>query len=106
MRATLNLLRLQIDNHTDLLKTASPRKMIVSAIKILILLVAITAALAYGFLQIFMLGFAINAELLALVLLIVQALTLVFTVARVISTLYLSHDNELLICLPVVERLL
>lgn len=101
MRATLNLLRLQIDNHTDLLKTASPRKMIASAIKILILLVAITAALAYGFLQIFMLGFAINAELLALVLLIVQALTLVFTVARVISTLYLSHDNELLICLPV-----
>ena len=101
MRATLNLLRLQIDNHTDLLKTASPRKMGVAAIKILILLVAITGALAYAFSRVFLLGFAINAELIALLLLIVQALTLVFTVARIISTLYLSHDNELLICLPV-----
>ncbi|MBQ4273839.1 MAG: hypothetical protein IJB94_02565 [Clostridia bacterium] len=101
MRATLNLLRLQIDNHTDLLKTASPRKMVVAAIKILLLLAAITAGLAYGFMRIFLLGFSINAELIALLLLIVQALTLVFTVARVIGTLYLSHDNELLICLPV-----
>lgn len=101
MRGTLNLLRLQIDNHTDLLKTASPRKMGVAAIKILLLLVAITAALAYGFSRVFLLGFSINAELIALLLLIVQAITLVFTTARVISTLYLSHDNELLICLPV-----
>ena len=101
MRGTLNLLRLQIDNHTDLLKTASPRKMGVAAIKILLLLVAITAAFAYGFSRVFLLGFAINAELIALLLLIVQVLTLVFTTARVISTLYLSHDNELLICLPV-----
>ncbi|MBO7273498.1 MAG: hypothetical protein J6V22_01450, partial [Clostridia bacterium] len=101
MRATLNLLRLQIDNHTDLLKTASPRKMLVSVIKILLLLIAITGALAYGFANIFLLGFAINAELIALVLLIVQGLTLAFTVAHVIGTLYLSRDNELLICLPV-----
>ena len=101
MRATLNLLRLQIDNHTDLLKTASPSKMGVAAIKILLLLAAITGALVYGFTRVFLLGFAINAELIALILLIVQALTLVFTVARVISTLYLSRDNELLICLPV-----
>lgn len=101
MRTMFNLLRLQIDNHTDLLKTASPRKMLVSVIKILLLLIAITGALAYGFTQIFFLGFAINAELIALVLLIVQGLTLVFTVAHVIGTLYLSKDNELLICLPV-----
>lgn len=101
MRTTLNLLRLQIDNHTDLLKTASPRKMCVSAIKILILLVALTAAIAYGFMSIFMLGFEINAELIALVLLVVQVLTLAFTVAHIINTLYLSRDNELLICLPV-----
>ena len=101
MRSTLNLLRLQIDNHTDLLKTASPRKMGVAAIKIILALVAITAALAYAFTHIFILGFAINAELIALVLLVVQALTLVFAVAHIISTLYLSRDNELLICLPV-----
>ncbi len=101
MRKTLNLLWLQIDNHTDLLKTASPRKMFVSAIKILLLLAALTGAFAYAFTQIFMLGFAINAELISMVLLVVQALTLAFTVAHIIGTLYLSRDNELLICLPV-----
>lgn len=101
MRTTLDLLSLQIDNHTDLLKTASPKKMGVSAIKILLLLTVITAALAYGFTQIFMLGFKINAELIALVLLVVQVFTLAFSVAHIISTLYLSRDNELLICLPV-----
>lgn len=101
MLKTLNLLRLQIDNHTDLLKTASPRKMFSSAIKTLLLLAILTGAFAYAFAQIFMLGFAINAELVSIVLLTVQALTLVFTVAHIIGTLYLSRDNELLICLPV-----
>ncbi len=101
MLKTLNLLRLQIDNHTDLLKTASPRKMFSSAIKTLLLLAILTGAFAYAFTQIFMLGFAINAELVSIVLLTVQALTLVFTVAHIIGTLYLSRDNELLICLPV-----
>lgn len=101
MRTTLNLLRLQIDNHTDLLKTASPRKMAISALKILVLLVVLTAALAYGCMRIFILGFAINPELISLVLLIVQAFTLAFSIAHVIGTLYLSRDNQLLICLPV-----
>ena len=101
MRSVLNLLRLQIDNHTDLLKTASPRKMATSAIKILLLLLVITAVFAYGCMQIFFLGIEINAQLIGLILAVVQALTLVFTVARVISTLYLSRDNQLLVCLPV-----
>ena len=101
MQAVINLLKLQIDNHTDILKTASPRKMAISAIKILLLFVVVTAALAYGSMSIFALGFAINAELIALVLAVVQAFTLAFGIAHVINTLYLSRDNELLICLPV-----
>lgn len=101
MQNVLNLLRLQIDNHTDLLKTASPKKMAMSLVKILVIIVAISAALFYGCMRVFMLGFAINAELIAIVLLAVQGLTLVFTIAHVISTLYLSKDNELLICMPV-----
>ena len=101
MQNVLNLLRLQIDNHTDLLKTASPKKMAMSLVKVLVIIVAISAALFYGCMRVFMLGFAINAELIAIVLLAVQGLTLVFTIAHVISTLYLSKDNELLICMPV-----
>lgn len=104
MRKILNLLWLQIDNHTDLLKTASPRKMGVAACKILLLLAALIAALAFAFTRVFLLGFAINAELIALILLITQVITLVFTVGNVIGTLYLSRDNELLICLPVTSN--
>ena len=101
MRKIWNLLRLQIDNRTDILKTASPRKMCVSLAKVLVVLVAIIAALAFAMTRIFLLGFSINAELIALVMLITQAISLLFTIGHVISTLYLSRDNELLICLPV-----
>ena len=62
---------------------------------------AIIAALFLALPRIFLLGFAINAELIALVILIMQGISLMFTIGHVISTLYLSRDNELLICLPV-----
>ncbi len=101
MRKILNLLHLQIDNRTDILKTASPRKMGVALFKVLLLLAAIIAALFLALPRIFLLGFAINAELIALVILIMQGISLMFTIGHVISTLYLSRDNELLICLPV-----
>ncbi len=101
MRKILNLLHLQIDNRTDILKTASPRKMGVALFKVVLLLAAIIAALFLALPRIFLLGFAINAELIALVILITQGISLMFTIGHVISTLYLSRDNELLICLPV-----
>ncbi|MBR3863275.1 MAG: hypothetical protein IKM42_06460 [Clostridia bacterium] len=101
MRKILNLLHLQIDNRTDILKTASPRKMGAALFKVLLLLAAIIAALFLALPRIFLLGFAINAELIALVILIMQGISLMFTIGHVISTLYLSRDNELLICLPV-----
>ena len=101
MRKILNLLHLQIDNRTDILKTASPRKMGVALFKVVLLLAAIIVALFLALPRIFLLGFAINAELIALVILITQGISLMFTIGHVISTLYLSRDNELLICLPV-----
>lgn len=101
MHKIWNLLRLQIDNKTDLLKTASPQKMASSIIKILLLLAITTGGLALACMRIFMLGFAINEELISILLLITQGISLVFGIGHVISTLYLSRDNELLICLPV-----
>lgn len=101
MRKIWNLLRLQIDNKTDLLNTASPRKMGTAILKCILLLAVITGLLAFAFMRIFVLGFSINRELIAVILLITQSITLVFTVGHVIGTLYLSRDNELLICLPV-----
>lgn len=101
MRKVLNLFRLQIDNRTDLLKTTSPRKMINAAWKVLLLLAVVIVAIGFAGARVFLLGFKINAELIALILLIIQAIALAFAIAHVIGTLYLSRDNELLICLPV-----
>lgn len=101
MRKIWNLLHLQIDNRTDILKTASPRKMGMALLKVLLLLSVIIAVLVFAMMRIFLLGFSINAELIALIMLVIQVISLLFTVGHVISTLYLSRDNELLICLPV-----
>lgn len=101
MRAILNLLKLQIDNKTNLLKTKSPAKMIAAILKVLIILVVSTVATWFIFFKIFGLGIKINAELIGLVLLIIQLISLLFAIGHIINTLYLNKDNEMLICLPV-----
>lgn len=101
MKNILSLLKMQLDNKTDLLKMASPKVMLPSLIKALVLLLASTGVVWYGLARIFTLGFAINAELFCLVLLVTQLLSLAFAVGNVINTLYLNRDNEMLICLPV-----
>ena len=101
MSTILNLLRLQIDNKTDLLKTHSPQKMAASIFKALLFIVIFTGAVAVILFRIFALGIHANAELVAIVLLVTQAISLCFAVGNVINTLYLCRDNEMLICLPV-----
>ena len=101
MGTILNLLKLQIDNKTDLLKTASPSKMAATICKILLLLAVMTVAVLLILFTVFRLGIAINGELVALVLLCTQVLSFFFAVGNVIGTLYLCKDNEMLICLPV-----
>ena len=101
MGTILNLLKLQIDNKTDLLKTASPAKMLTTICKVLLVLAVLTVAVLVVLFTIFRLGVAINAELVAIVLLCTQAISFFFAVGNVIGTLYLCKDNEMLICLPV-----
>jgi len=101
MSTILNLLKLQIDNKTDILKTASPKKMIASIIKVLLLVALLTVGVVLVLLRIFSLGITINAELLALILLATQAISLFFAIGNIINTLYLCKDNDMLICLPV-----
>lgn len=101
MRTILNLLKLQIDNKTDVLKTKSPQKMMVSLFKILLFLVVATVLLIYLEFRIFILQIKINAALIAIILLISWVISLLFAIGRVINTLYLSKDNELLITFPV-----
>ena len=101
MGTIFNLLKLQIDNKTDILKTASPKKMITALFKTVLLLALITVGVGFIFSKFVTLGITINASFLALVLLITQAISLIFAVGHIINTLYLSKDNEMLICLPV-----
>ncbi len=101
MKKIWSLLKMQLDNKTDLLKTASPKTMIPAVLKVIAVLAVATFAVSFGLSRVFNLGFAINAELLGLVLLVTQLLSLVFAVGNVINTLYLCRDNQMLICLPV-----
>lgn len=101
MKAVLNLLKLQIDNKTDILKASSPKKMLVDLFKTVIKLVLITVVVAFVLFKIFSLGILIGDGLLTIVLLAVQLVTLFFAIGRIVSVLYLSKDNEMLICMPV-----
>ena len=101
MKTILSLLRLQIDNKSNLLKTKSPKAMTTAILKVVLLMVLATLAVSFGLSKIFVLGFIINKELLAIVLIITQVISLVFAVGNIINTLYLSKDNEMLFCLPV-----
>lgn len=101
MTMILDLLRLQIDNKTDLFKTATPKKMVVSVFKVLLAMIVGIVGVALLLFRIFSLGIHINAHLLAIMLLVVQGASICFAVGHIINTLYLCHDNEMLICLPI-----
>ena len=101
MRTVFSLLKLQIDNKTDLLKTATPKTMLPALFKNIVVLILTTLVFNFALSRVFGAGFLINAELLSLVLVITQMISVAFAVGNVINTLYLCHDNQMLICLPV-----
>ena len=101
MHTLLKLLRLQIDNKTDILKTKSLKKMLLSIFKRLLLLVVLIGVIGYLTIGLVTLGFKINVEFLAIVLLALQLVSLIFGIGSVITNLYLSKDNELLMGLPI-----
>lgn len=101
MKTILRLLRLQIDNKVDILKTATPKKMIIAILKVILVSIILTVALGMALERVFILGFKINAELITLVLFVTQLVSFAFALGTVINTLYLCKDNEMLVCLPV-----
>ena len=100
MHTLFKLLRLQIDNKTDILKTNSLKKMTISVFKRLILLIALVLGIGYLTIGLTGLGFKMNAEFLAIVLLALQVVSLIFGIGSIITNLYLSKDNEILMGLP------
>ena len=100
MHTLIKLLRLQIDNKTDILKTNSLKKMTISVLKRLFLLVVLILGIGYLTIGLTGLGFKINAEFLSIVLLALQVVSLIFGIGSIITNLYLSKDNEILMGLP------
>ena len=98
MSTLLSLLKFQIDNKTDILKASSPKAMIKSVLKVVLVLMLSTYVVGFALSKVLVLGFLITPELLGLVLLATQAISLIFATATVINTLYLARDNEMLIC--------
>ncbi len=101
MRNVLLLLKLQLDNQSDLLKTLNPKKMIPAILKTVALLVLGIIALSFAISQVTGMRVLVTQELLAIVLLATQIVSLVFATGNIINTLYMSNDNEMLFCLPV-----
>lgn len=100
MKKVLMLFKLQMDNKSDIFKTVNPKAMLTAIVKSLVLMILASLTLSFGLSKIFVLGFSINEELLAIVLLLTQLVSLVFATGNVVGTLYLSRDNEMLMCLP------
>lgn len=101
MSTIFNLLKLQIDNKTDILKTYSPKKMALSIAKAIALIVALIIGVTLALLRVFITGIAITPELMGIVLAITQVISFGFAVGHIVSVLYMCRDNEMLICLPV-----
>lgn len=101
MKKIFQLLRLQIDNKTDLFKTATPKTMLCSLFKIVFVLFVAIFVTSFAMAKIFIIGFKINTELISVLLMVTQCISLAFAIGSIIKTLYLCRDNEMFVCLPI-----
>lgn len=102
MQRILKLFKFQLDNKFNIFKQKSLKSFLAQFSKYLITIGVLTLALYLIFRKIFfILGIIVNAEFVAILLLATQCISFCFAIANIISTLYLSKDNELLMVLPV-----
>ena len=96
------LFKFQLDNKFPLFKQKSLKTFFMKFFKYLITIAVITFGLNLIFQKIaFFLGIKINSQFVAIVILAAQLISFCFDIGNIISTLYLSKDNELLMVLPV-----
>ena len=94
--------RFQIDNKFNLFKTHNLKALFLNVLSRLLLFAGIALGLYLALSRMFtLLGLQVNASFLALVLVGCQAVSFAFGIANIITTLYLSKDNELLMVLPI-----
>ena len=62
MRTILDLLHLQIDNKTDILKTHTPTKMAAAVIKVIVIIVGLTLCIGLAFARVFTVGIRVTLK--------------------------------------------
>lgn len=101
MNQILKLFKIQFDEKFDILKTGNKKKMIGAIIKYLLLIVGLTVGFYTVFLKFVLLGFKTKADLISIVLLATQVISLLFAIGHTIKILFQNKDNELLMSMPV-----
>lgn len=96
------IFKFQLDNKFPLFKQKSLKVFLKRLFRYLLTIVLITFGLLFIFRRIaFLLGIQINSQFMALVILVAQLISFCFDIGNIITSLYLSKDNELLMVLPV-----
>jgi len=96
------LFKFQLDNKFPLFKQKSLKVFLIKLFRYLLTIVLITFGLLFVFRKIaFLLGIQITPHFMAVVILVAQLISFCFDIGNIISLLYLSKDNELLMVLPV-----
>ena len=94
--------KFQMDNKFNLFKTHDIKALLINVLLRLLVFIGIVAGVYYLCGSMFtMLSLKVKEPFLAIVLVGCQAVSFVFGIANVISTLYMSKDNELLMVLPI-----
>ena len=95
-----NLFKLQFDEKFDILKTGNIKKMLGAIFKYILLIAGLTLAFYVLFMKLSLIGFLTDVNLLSIVFLVTQVISLIFAVGHTIKNLFQSKDNELLMSLP------
>ena len=94
--------KFQMDNKFNLFKSHDLKALLVAITVRVLIFVGIAVGLYLLLAQMFtMLNLQVNASFLAFALLGCQAILFFFDIANIITTMYLSKDNELLMVLPI-----
>ncbi|MBE5736748.1 MAG: hypothetical protein E7356_05315 [Clostridiales bacterium] len=101
MSQIFKLFKLQFDEKFDILKTGNKKKMFGSILKYVLIIAVLTFVCYALFLKFVLLGFVINKQLISIILLASQVVSLLFGIGHIIKVLFQNKDNELLMSMPV-----
>lgn len=100
MRTIIKLFRLQMDDRSDIFRTDDKKKMFLGILKYLFIILIMTVVFTVAMMLISAFGFKVNKELLAMVLLFSQAISMFFALGTILRDMFFSRENELLMVLP------